>query len=305
MVNNNVGTIRTIFPANAFKPVEEGGYRWHYGDAIMRNAADRGIDVIPILYGVPHWISDERSKTPLKGRAQKAWGEFLAVVVGRYGPDGTFWSANPYVHYNPIEVWQIWNEPNSMTWWGPKPSPRQYGTVLKRSANTIHAIDPTAEVMTAGIVGKPTNRHAITGDDYLGELFKDRGVARVVDDVAYHPYAGSVAGVKKQLKQARRILNKRRARNTPLWVTEIGWGSKGGRKGHPLIKSNGGQKAALRGAFKMALRMRRPLKLHGMLWYQWRDGPDDLCLWCESSGLVDKRGAGKPLLDVFSSIATR
>ncbi len=306
MAAANTGVTRMIFPANAFKPTREDGYRWTYGDQIVRSAATRGIDVIPILYGLPHWISDKLNKTPLKGKAKKAWDEYVAVVVSRYGPGGTFWDLkiNQYVPYNPIEVWQIWNEPNSITWWGPKPNAREYGSFLKATANVIHAIDPRAEVMTAGIVAEPTNSHAITGKKYLGQLFKDRGVAKVIDDVAYHPYAGTVAGVKKQLKGARSILNRRRARNTPIWVTEIGWGSKRGRSNHPLIKSKAGQKAALRGSFKMALQMRKRLKLHGMLWYQWRDGRDDLCLWCESSGLVDKKGAAKDLLDVFASLST-
>ena len=306
MVAAGVGTTRTIFPFSVIKR-ERDRYNWSYSDKIVADSATSGINLIPILYGVPPWISDKRNATPLKGRAKTAWDEFLPVLVNRYGPNGTFWAQGgpgEYLPFHPIETWQIWNEPNSMTWWGPRPNPKEYGKVLERSAKTIHALDPNARVMSAGIVAQPTNRHGIPGNEFLDQLLKRRAVAKSIDDIAYHPYSQSVAGVKKQLRGARAVLNRRNSRRTPLWVTEIGWGSKGGKK-HPLIKSPTAQRRALRDVFEMALKERRRLNLDGMLWYQWRDGVDDLCLWCQSSGLVDHRGRAKDLLGTFGAIANR
>ena len=40
-----------------------------------------------------------------------------------------------------------------------------------------------------------------------------------------------------------------------------------------------------------------------MVWYQWRDGTDNICKWCGTSGLLQENGVAKPLLNVFSGIA--
>ncbi len=61
----------------------------------------------------------------------------------------------------------------------------------------------------------------------------------------------------------------------------------------------------MRGTFEMVLKERERLGIERLLWYQWRDGPDDLCLWCETSGLLDKKSRPKKLLKTFSAIATR
>ena len=87
-----------------------------------------------------------------------------------------------------------------------------------------------------------------------------------------------------------------------MWVTEIGWGAKG-PKNHALIKSEKAQVRALQGTFRMALKERDRLNLERLFWYHWRDYKDDLCRWCESSGLVTRKLAPKPLFHAFKEIA--
>lgn len=304
MAAADVGVARTIFPLSAFKHAQDRSYDWGYGDNLLANTARNDIDLIPILYGVPPWISTDLNATPLRGQARGEWRRLLKVLVGRYGPNGDFWAQSPDLPYHPIETWQIWNEPNSITWWGPRPKPREYATLLKRSARTIHSVDPSAAVLTAGIVAEPTNNHAMLGTRFLARLFAVRGVKSASAAVAYHPYSRTVAAVKGQLHAARHVLRRRGAGSMPIWITEIGWGSKGPRD-HPLIKTVKGQNRALRDSFEMVLRNRRRLGLARMLWYQWHDGRDDLCLWCESSGLLDPSSRPKGLLRTFARIATR
>ncbi|MFN8152210.1 MAG: hypothetical protein U0R24_13935 [Solirubrobacterales bacterium] len=304
MAEADVGVTRNIFPFEVIRHGKDLPYNWSYTDPIVRGTAENGIDLIPMVYGAPPWVSHDLNRTVLKGEAARAWSDLLTTLVQRYGPGGAFWSENPTVPYRPIRVWQIWNEPNSITWWGPKPKPKDYGKVLVRSAAAIHAVDPEAQVMTAGIVAEPTNAHAILGKEFLAELFKSRAVREAADIVAYHPYAATVSGVRKQLKQARSALRSRGAGSTPLWITEIGWGTKGPRK-HPLVKTTSGQIQVLHDTFEMVLSQRQRLGLGRLLWYQWRDGPYKLCKWCETSGLLTVDNKDKPLLGTFASIATR
>lgn len=304
MAAADVGVTRTVFPFQVIRQGRKKPYNWSYSDNIVANTTANGLDLIPMLYGAPPWISEELSRTPLNGEAKDAWRDLLVAIVQRYGPGGVYWAENPYTPYRPIETWQIWNEPNSITWWAPRPRPLEYATLLRRSADAIHSVDANAVIMTAGIVARPTNPHAINGKKFLGKLFGADGVNEAADAVAYHPYAPSVPGVKHQLEEARSVLGSRGAGATPIWITEIGWGTKGPRS-HPLIKSLDGQNRAMRETFEMVLNQRQPLGLGGLLWYQWRDRREDLCLWCETSGLVDRDSQPKRLFETFRQIAVR
>jgi len=53
------------------------------------------------------------------------------------------------------------------------------------------------------------------------------------------------------------------------------------------------------------LKERRKLKIAKVVWYQWQDGPDAVCGWCSTSGLVEESGTEKPLLHEFETIARR
>lgn len=304
MAEADAGIVRMIFPFQVIKQGPDQPYNWGYSDNLVKSTADNGLDLLPIVYGAPPWISTDLNKTSIGPRTRGPWRELLRALVARYGPGGAYWAENPTVPYRPIGTWQIWNEPNSITWWGPRPRPREYGTLLRRSERAIHSVDPSAGVMTAGIVAEPTNPHAIMGVRYLQRLFAAKGVRKAVDAVGYHPYAPSTRAVKRQLGAARKVLRRSGARSIPIWITEIGWGSVGPRD-HPLIKSPKAQERTLRRTFDMVLRTRRRLNIDRLLWYHWRDEVDDLCLWCESSGLLDERADPKPLLDTFRRIAVR
>ena len=304
MEGADVGIYRANFPFELARSVPGQPYDWSYFDQLVANTSSTGIALIPILYGVPPWRSAGLSSTPVHDRvSREQWHDLLVAMVRRYGPDGTYWNLHPAASYLPIETWQVWNEPNSKTWWGPKPDPHEYGTLLRRSSRTIHDVDPDAEVLTAGIVARPTNRHAIKGPRFLRKLFATRGVAAATDGVAYHPYAATVRAVNAQLTKARSVIDHAGAR-VPLWVTEIGWGTDGPLE-HPLIKSKSGQQEALTGSFEMLLRQRVRLRIEHVLWYLWQDRPDTLCMWCESSGLLDDDANPKRLLQIYRDFATR
>ena len=65
------------------------------------------------------------------------FGRFVAALIGRYGPEGSFWTANPILPKRPIEAWQIWNEPNLGELWGGAPNAAEYSEMLKAVAPYI------------------------------------------------------------------------------------------------------------------------------------------------------------------------
>ncbi len=296
----DVGVIRTGFLLGRVKSHADDPYNWNEFDAIVGGAADNGIDVLPVLYGVPPYVSTKPGSIPL-GNSESEWTDYLEALVERYGPDGEFWSTNPSIQYHPITDWQVWNEENALTNWKLDPNPREYGRLLVLSADALRSVDPDAQIVTGGVISIPQNPAAMAGVKFLKKTLRSRAVRRVVDVIAIHPYTGYVKDVTEQIRLTRRMLDDRRV-DYPIWVTEIGWGTGAGSR-NPLIVSPAKQRANLEKSFDMAIKLRRRLGIGRMVWYQWRDGPNDTCKWCPTSGLLHQSGVAKPLLDVFSRIA--
>jgi len=303
MAAADVGVIRTGFIYGSAKPKRSGPYDWDEFDAVVAGAARNEIDLLPVLYGVPPWISTKQGAIPL-GSAETEWVDYLRSLAARYGPGGDFWGLNPTLPYRPISDWQIWNEENALTNWKLDPDPRAYGRLLVLSADALHTVDPEARVVTGGVIANPKNAAAPNGVPFLQRTFRSKPARRATDVVAIHPYATWVKNIKPELRALREMLAGARMDAVPIWVTEIGWGS-GEDSRNALIVSAARQMENLRKSFELALRERRRLGIERMIWYQWRDGPNDTCLWCPTAGLLEADGTAKPLLGVFSSIARR
>ena len=295
MADADVGMIRTGFAYQQWKADH------HRFDSIVRSAAEQGIDLLPVVVGTD---SSARGATPLDSAVAKAnWRAYLTALVERYGPKGDFWSTDGAgVPKMPITDWQVWNEPSSFNNWA-RPDPKQYGKLLTLSAKAIHGADRKATVVSAGVISDPVNRRAEAGASFLRKMLKSKKVAKAADVIAVHPYTAKVKKVMKNTEQARKVLDKAKLKRTPIWVTEIGWGSGAGSS--PLVVPAAKQKRNLRNSFRMMLKERRRLKLGKVIWYQWQDGPDAVCNWCSTSGLLTESGAPKPLFDEFASIARR
>ncbi len=93
---------------------------------------------------------------------------------------------------------------------------------------------------------------------------------------------------------------------TPLWVSEIGWGS---RKRHPSQYNFGrhGQARMVTNLFSALSRERHRLHLSSVTWFDWRDSLRNVnapCPWCDHAGLIDKRNHRKPAWDAYRRFVT-
>ena len=96
-------------------------------------------------------------------------------------------------------------------------------------------------------------------------------------------------------------MNSRRDRRAKIWITEIGWGDKGPR--HRFVVGRSGQAKRIRDSFKTVRKLRRSLKLRGLVYYSWRDGRPYAPLfedeWGLHTGLLTVSGARKPAYNAF------
>lgn len=269
-------------------------------DRTVSGAAAVGVRVLPFVYGTPRWLASEPTLPPLTGSAQRAWAGFLRVLVRRYGPGGDAWqaTASPL----PVRSWQIWNEPNFLLFWRPRPSPAGYAKLLGVSSRAIRGVDPGARIVTAGVA--PVEAGMLPWA-FLRKLFAIPGVGRQIDMVAVHPYAIQLSDVAYQIRMARRAMARAGLARMPLLISELGIAS-GARLPTGFDRGVRGQAAFLRRAYKTLLRQRQRWRIAGVDWYAWRDMPlpDPHCVFCQFAGLFDRDDDPKPAWWALRQVAT-
>jgi hypothetical protein len=277
-----------------------GVYDWSSYDELLGKLAEAGIRPIPYVFGTPAEYADEPSVPPVRDTdALDAYEAFLTAAAARYGPDGEFWQtlerSDPEIEPQPLEIWEIWNEQNSPTFWAPEPSEREYALLLKRSSKALEEVDPEARVMVGGMFATPSSELAILSFDFLERLLAKEKTSELIDLVAVHPYGPRLGDVREQIERSRELLDEVGATETGLWVTEIGWGSDE-QVSSQLTKSPDKQAELLGKTFEMLIAEREQWGIEGALWYTWRDPLQtaSLCGWCASAGLVDRDLDPKP-----------
>jgi len=305
MHDGRVGTARWVLFWSHIQPTEGGAYQWGESDSIIGALASKGIRVLPTLYGSPGYAASSGNAPPLGSKqARQEWKQFLRAAVKRYGPGGEYWS-NPllyHAHYlnaasRPIKAWQIWNEPNLPNYFRAHNRVRAYGRLVKLSHRAIRSEDSHAKVVLAGMPGYSTF-HSWT---FLKRLYRIRGIKRAFEVAASHPYAPNLHFVRAQLNKFRRVMVRHHDRHTPIWITEVGWGSNPSTGRYSLNKGLRGQKRMLKRSFRLFLHNRRRWGIKRVQWFEWRDTPASgpTCTFCTSAGLFKQNRDPKPSWRAF------
>ncbi|MFN8218226.1 MAG: beta-galactosidase [Solirubrobacterales bacterium] len=278
-----------------------GEFDFSATDAVLAAAAERGIRVMPVLYGTPSWLSRDEARPPLAPAALSAWKGFLRRLVRRYGPGGGLWRGAGRAE--PVRRWQIWNEPNFRLFWEPRISPRGYARLLGASAAAIRAADPEAQIVLAGVA--PVGAGMKTWV-FLRRLLRVPGALRHFDIAALHPYAASVAQMDYQVTRVRAAMAAGGAGRRPLIVSEIGVASHG-LPPSAFVKGRLGQAEFLEAAFARLLAMRQRWRIAGVDWFAWADeaAPDPHCSFCQGAGLFDLDGRPKPAWSAYRGVVAR
>jgi polysaccharide biosynthesis protein PslG len=295
-----VGTVRVPIEWSRVEP-QPGDYDLSGFDEVVGRAADEGIRVLPFVYGSPDWLTGNPARPPLGPRGVSAWASLLRHLVRRYEAGGAFWAGRE--REVPIRSWQIWNEPNYLLFWRPRPAPRAYGRLLMQSARVIRAVDPDAQILSAGVAPVEAG---ITPWAFLRRMYRVRGVARSFDVLALHPYAPYVPWVEKEIRFVRAVMVEAGDGAKPMQLTEVGVASDGEFR-NPYDKGPDGQAGFLAKALKLALANRKRWHLVGVDWFTWQDSTaaDPHCVFCQYGGLFDASGKAKAAWSVFRHVAGR
>jgi hypothetical protein len=110
---------------------QRGEVDWSYYDNLLACARRNGITVYAIVGFWTPWTK------PYTAEGIEDYVRFVKALVGRYRTE--------------VKQWEIWNEPNTFFWQGPK---EMYANLLSRSYTAVKEIDPAAQVLglsTSGI----------------------------------------------------------------------------------------------------------------------------------------------------------
>ena len=199
---------------------------WASPDGAIEPLRAAGIEPLMVVLGSPPWANGAAAgeegaqfHVPTEREALAVWldrySDFLAEAAKRY--------------QGVVRRWEIWNEPNLVHFWKPRPDPRLFGVVYERLRETILQVDPDAEVAVGGLTSLTlATPPEIPGREFLRRLLLT-GVP--VDNVAIHPYTtenhspaehvpgennfDDIAAIQAQLADT----------DVGLWVTEWGWSS--------------------------------------------------------------------------------
>jgi hypothetical protein len=312
MAATGIGTDRFLLDWAVVQPTPKGPLAWP--DKAIGALASHGIEAIPYLWGSPKWVAASQPDAPVDSPQQEeAWRSFLEATVARYGPRGSYWTNGYVQQYGatakpvPIRAWQIWNEPNLKKFFTPgadvNESAQKYARLLQISNDAIKGQDPQARIILAGLPGFGD----VTASELFDALYGVPGFKGSYDAAALHPYAPNVEDLGRQIAQLRATMGEHGDQDTPLWLTELGWGS-GAPDRFRLNKGLAGQAQLLNGAFELILNHRRAWNVQRVFWFDWRDPAPasqlaGTCSFCLSAGLLRYTRQPKPSYLAFKNFA--
>jgi hypothetical protein len=189
---------------------------WTVNDRTAAELARRGIRWWPIIDYSADWASSVPGDTHAPPVHADDFARYARAFAARYGPSGDFWSVHPELPRLPVAAYEIWNEPDSGTFWRPRPDPARYLDLYLRARTAIRAVDPSTPVVTGGVTAP--------GAGFVSDLLRARPAAiGHIDGIAIHPYAGTPASVLDHVREFRTVLDANGAARIPLLVTEFGW----------------------------------------------------------------------------------
>jgi len=210
-------------------------------DPIFQLAWERGITILPYLYGKPgNEITGKQFPTltqlESEGNGPGTWIYFIYDVVHRYGFQGDFWAgkSNP----KPVPEWEVWNEPNlrANNPGGLTVQPENYTRFARRTAVAIQDAQKQrsgfgtrvnfGNLFSAGTSMEGSNYKSMKVDLFLDKAHNVDPNLSNFTGLALHPYSftGGKAGVETHVNEARNRLDQFFGGSTKeIWITELGW----------------------------------------------------------------------------------
>lgn len=265
---------------------------WEFLDGQVEFAAEHGLRPFMFVWGTPAWVSSRLGAEPIAtARQRQQWLRFLRAAILRYGTRGSFWREHRELPRRPVLQWEIWNEENIVTF-SKEPDPARFARLIQISGGLLHRLEPGSTVILGGLFGRPLQIPPnVASEGFLADLYRVPGIKRDFDGVALHPYVADAGALRGQIEHLREVMTLNGDAATPLYVTEMGWGSDGFES--RWERGPRGQARELNRAFALLSGNRRRWHIAGVWWFSWTDQAGS-CQFCDSAGLLTSKREAKP-----------
>jgi hypothetical protein len=265
MAASGVESVRAVFSWAALQRSEGSPPDFSATDRVVAGASAHGISVLPVVIYAPAWARPAGSQFNAPPSDPDRYAAFLTAVIGRYGPNGSFWSEHPEVPKRPLRDLQVWNEPQLRFQWNAPNYAKGYGALLQAAHAAVKRADPGARVVLAGATNLSW--------DVLEQLYRHGNIGGNFEVAAIHPYTSSAGRVLRAVQLFRQVMRRHGDGRLPLWVTELGWpASKGRSKStNSLQTTPAGAAVRLTRAYRDLARTRRSARYGAsrVYWYTW------------------------------------
>ena len=217
MQDAGVQVVRMDFNWDMLNPTREE-WKFEDYDNVVKIARAHDLQILGVIDYASWWASSAQDSNDWRVRLYSEplndydFARYTYEVVNHFKDD--------------VQVWQIWNEPNTEGFWKPQPNPARYVSLLQEAYLAAKYADPNAVVIFAGM-----SSNGIEGNDDSGlaSNFIERaymaGARGYFDAMAIHPYMlpnGGIETLRAKISATRALMNKSGDENIPLWLTEIG-----------------------------------------------------------------------------------
>lgn len=217
---------------------EPGRFTFAHYDHLVLLAAQHHVRLMVELYMAPRWAAT----TPITVPADPAaYAAYVAAVVGRYGPGGTFWASHPSLASYAVRTFEIWNEAYYSNGNAGHYDPGRYARLVQAAVTAGRAANPAARFLIGAemegefVQSKAGARNWVWWVNAMYQAVP--GLNNYFDGVSVHPYGRDITHRSPAIPgrpyygydQMRRIELIRKqfvnhgAASKPFWATEVGW----------------------------------------------------------------------------------
>lgn len=192
----------------------------------------------------------EKNRSISTNAGREAFSKFVEATVKRYS--------------NQNGVWEIWNEPNTETFWNNQPSHHEYALLVKKVAPVIRENDPNSIIVAPALAG--------VSEEALTWLRKglDEHILSYIDAVSVHPYQyDNPETVTKRYENLRSLLKEYSKKDIPIISGEWGYSLVNSDKQKPINEMQQAEYIA-----RMML-INSSEKIPISIWYDWKDDGQD------------------------------
>jgi polysaccharide biosynthesis protein PslG len=196
-----------------------GKQDWANTDRVISAIIAHGICPHALVTYTPLWAADpaDQPNSPyFRPKDPNLFAAFARTAATRYR--------------NRIFLWEIWNEPNIVNFYRPKPDVVAYAKLLAASYTAIKSVNPAVGVISGGFAPAVDNGSDIAPITFLRQMYQV-GANRYLDAVGMHPYcypalpndpSTSSWNAAQQMWPMHDIMNAAGEGWKTIWMTEAG-----------------------------------------------------------------------------------